>query len=261
MQKIADRYIVFKDIVDCNNIEKLRNGFIDTLTHDLKTPVLAQIRVLELLLKGNFGEFTGEQNEILKMTLDSCKYMYEMVMTLISTYRFDGEKFELNITEFDILNLCTKILNEFDPLMKEKGINVILIPKAVTTCIFADYIRIEKTLKALMLNVINNAEVNSNIKIFITCKNNKLKLVIESNSNYINEEKMQKMFSIFTSDDGNYDKIGTGIGLYMVKKIIEKHHGKIIMKSNVYKKSLIGFEIPQKQHSPAKCGNIKIAYT
>lgn len=55
------------------------------LVHDLKIPTIAQIRALELLLNGNFGMLTGEQKEILLLILDSCKFLYKVILTLVVT--------------------------------------------------------------------------------------------------------------------------------------------------------------------------------
>ena len=58
-----------------NQTEKYKS----VLTHDIKTPVLAQIRAIELLLKGNLGTLNKEQEEILKLTLNSCKHSYKII--------------------------------------------------------------------------------------------------------------------------------------------------------------------------------------
>lgn len=61
----------------------LKNDFIEIVKHELKTPVLAQIRILELLLSGHFGKLKFEQSEILKTTLKSCEYMYKIISDII----------------------------------------------------------------------------------------------------------------------------------------------------------------------------------
>ena len=122
MQKVSERYGILKSIINSTNTEDLRKGFIETLTHDVKTPILAQIRIIELMLNGHFGEFNREQNEMLKITLDSCKYMYEIISTLISTYKYDCDKTSLRISQFDIMDVCKNALNELKPLLEENNI-------------------------------------------------------------------------------------------------------------------------------------------
>ena len=86
-------------------IAEQRETYIATLNHDLKTPAIAQVRALELLLSGQLGEFNDDQKEILKLTLDSCNYMYEMVYTLLSTCKFESGEVALNYINFDIIKL------------------------------------------------------------------------------------------------------------------------------------------------------------
>jgi len=66
----------------------------------------------------------------------------------------------------------------------------------------------------------------------------------ENHSCYISPEKFEKMFRLNTSNTEKFDKIGTGIGLFLAKKIIEKHNGEIIAKSDIRQRSILGFKIP-----------------
>ncbi len=68
---------------------KEKATYITILSHDLKIPTIAQIRALELLLNGQFGELTKEQKEILSLILDSCKYLYKVVLTLLTTCKIE----------------------------------------------------------------------------------------------------------------------------------------------------------------------------
>lgn len=232
------------EILKSNNIENLRKSFIETLTHDLKTPVLAQIRALELMLNGDFGEFNNEQTEMLQMTLESCQYMYEIVSTLISTYKFDNEEFELNYSYFNIIQIIEDNIKNLEKSLKRNNIKVVIIPEVNSPVIAGDLIRIQKVIQTLLFNTINSAFKNSIMKIFLEENNGILKVILESHSGYIPPEKLEKMFRLNTTHTEKYDKIGTGIGLYLVKKIIEKHNGQIIAKSDIRQKNIIGFEIP-----------------
>ena len=75
-------------------LAELKNNFAEILKHDLKTPVIAQIRILELLLSGHFGKLKVEQSDILISTLDSCKYLYKTLSDIISAYKTENKDFE-----------------------------------------------------------------------------------------------------------------------------------------------------------------------
>lgn len=233
------------EIINSTDLENLKKSFIEILTHDLKTPIIAQIRVLEMMLEGSFGNLNNEQSEMLRLTLDSCNYMYTMVATLISTYKFDIEEPELHYSEFNIMQIIEETIKKLKNFLKENNIKIVIIPEIKTPIIAGDVIRLTKVIQTLLFNSLNAAFKNSIMKIFLTENENSLAVKFESRSGYISPEKMEKQFKFHTFYyKERYDKIGTGIGLYLAKKIIEKHHGKIIAESSITQKNILGFEIP-----------------
>lgn len=235
------------DLINSTDLEDLRKSFIETLAHDLKTPILAQIRALELMLGGSFGNFTQEQSEMLQLTLESSKYMYEMVSTLISTYKFDSGNFDLNYSEFNIVEVVENEVKNMEHYFIEKNIKAVIIPKIKNPFVSADAIRIQKVIQTLLLNSINSAYKNSVIKIIIMENTKTMTFKIENSSVFIPQERMNRMFRI--SNTESYDKIGMGIGLYLVKKIIEKHNGTVIAQSSINQKNILGFVIPTEVYS------------
>ena len=231
-----------KFLTENHDVNNLRNSFIETLAHDLKTPIIAQIRILELLVNGHFGKLNKEQSDIINSTLDSCKYMYEMVSTLISTYRFENEDFKLKTSTFNILNLIEETVSSVDLFLKSSNIKVVIIPKIDNFYVIGDEIRLKKVFESLLFNSLNMAFKNSILKIFIKPRKNNICVVIENHGCYISPEKFESLFKMQLTK--YYDKIGSGIGLYLAKKIIEKHDGKIIAFGDIQQKNYLAFEIP-----------------
>ena len=138
-------------------------------------------------------------------------------------------------------------LEEFETMykkLKENNIKVVIIPEIKNPIIAGDVIRLTKVIQTLLFNSLNSAFKNSIMKIYLKEDNKNISVKFESRSGYINPEKMRKRFQFHTCHNEKYDKIGTGIGLYLVNKIIEKHHGKIIAESSINQKNILGFEIP-----------------
>ena len=113
------------EIINNTDLKDLKKSFIEILTHDLKTPILAQIRVLDMLVDGKFGEMNAEQAEMLQLTLESCNYMYTMVATLISTYKFDIEDIDLNYSHFNIIKIIEDTINLTKDYLTENNIKVV----------------------------------------------------------------------------------------------------------------------------------------
>lgn len=83
-------FIIYQQKKELHNLTSIIKGqsenYKSTLTHQIKTPVIAQIRAIELLLRGNFGSLSKEQEEMLKLTLNSCKHSYKIILTQLSSY-------------------------------------------------------------------------------------------------------------------------------------------------------------------------------
>ena len=233
------------EIINNTDLMDLKKNFVEILTHDLKTPILAQIRVLDMLVEGKFGQLNNEQLEMLNLTLESCNYMYTMVATLISTSRFDIEEPEINYSHFNIMQIIEDTIKKTKLYLKENNIKIVIIPEIKNPIISGDVIRLTKVVQTLLFNSLNTAFKNSIMKIYLNEHNNNFSVRIESRSGYISPEKIKKRFQFHTYNTEKYDKIGTGIGLFLVKKIIEKHGGKIIIESFIDQKNILGFEIPK----------------
>ena len=80
-----------------------RENFISTINHDLKVPVIAQIRALELLVRENLGGLNNNQKEIINLALDSCRSTYSTLSQILSIYKFENQDMILDIQIFPII--------------------------------------------------------------------------------------------------------------------------------------------------------------
>jgi len=94
-----------KNIMKLKQLQDEKDNFIETLKHDLKTPARSEIRAMELLWGGHFGELNPFQMEVLEEILNSGKCMFFMLDSLLSKYNFDKNKMKLYPTEFSIKKL------------------------------------------------------------------------------------------------------------------------------------------------------------
>jgi PAS domain S-box-containing protein len=232
------------------NTEKLaqeqRETYIATLSHDLKTPAIAQVRALELLLSGQFGEFNDEQKEMLEMTLESCNYLYEMVYTLLSTCKLENGFLVLNYSSFDIVAMACECIHEVSNLCNENFINIEFEPKVEKCFIDADKIEMKRVIINLLSNAIKYAFPSSNINVSLSVKNNNVELLVKNSSPYIEPVALERLFGKYVTNSDKFNKVGFGLGLYLSKKIVEKHKGNIIAESFKSQNNIFGFSIPIK---------------
>jgi len=222
-------------------IEDKKETFVATLTHDLKTPTLAQIKALELLYEGTFGELKKDQTEIIKQISNSCKYMLNMVSTLLSTYRYDEGIKNINCEEFDLIHLVNECKNELSCLAREKE-QIILMKNNGNSIIYADKLEIKRVIINLISNAISHSFEKTEIEIYIQNEDKKVVFLVNSFGNTISHEKLEKLFDKYVSTSKKNGQ--SGLGLYLTKQIVNIHNGEIIAQSDELNGNTFGFEIP-----------------
>lgn len=236
----------YKYINEERNLQSQRETFVASLGHDLKNPTIAQIRGLELLLKGEFGIINNEQKELLEMILDSCKYMNSMLATLLATYKNTDGIVSLNYSLFSFEDLVHECISEMTYVAKEKGV-LISLEKEVVAEIQADKVQIKRVIMNLLSNGIKYAYKNSVLKIRVKSNSQKTEFEFENASPYIPKDKQQAIFAQYVSYADTHKEIGIGLGLFASKKIVEAHNGKIFVKSFKEERNVFGFSIPTSQ--------------
>lgn len=222
-----------------------RETYIATLSHDLKTPTIAQVRALELLLSGQLGELNSEQKEMLKLTLDSCNYMYDMVYTLLSTYKFENGEISLNYSTFDLAAMISECIHEISNLATANSITLSFNFRGSDCEVYADRIELKRVIINLLSNAINYAYSASNVEVYLTATGENVEVRVINAGPFIESEVLDKLFRKYVTHSEKFNKVGIGLGLYLSKKIIEAHNGKILAESSQDNKNMFGFLIPQ----------------
>ena len=242
--KLNKYVVIMKDVTEQNEMQAQKDNFIATLTHDLKTPIRADILALELLLKGKFGDLNNEQKEILEEMLNSNNFMLNMLDTLLAKYKYESDKVVLNKNVFDLNILVENCAKELKYLFAEKNIDLklYLSPKKIE--INADKIELKRAIINLMSNAIKFNKNNGSVIIKTSKIKNIAKIEVADTGIGMPKEKMAHIFDRYVSYAKRFRRLGTGLGLFVTKKIIEAHKGKIEVSSIPQKGSVFTVKIP-----------------
>lgn len=235
---------VARDIELAKKAQDQRETYVATLTHDLKTPTIAQIKALDLLLSGTMGEFNKDQKEMMLLVKESCTYMHEMLSNLLSTYRYENGDYTLNLEPTDILELIEEVGQELESLLKEKNIKIRIKTNESIDKIKFDKMQIKRVLVNLLGNAITYAYNDTDIEVLLSKQDVFVKVQITNYSPYINPSLLKNLFQKYVSHAAKYNKVGVGLGLYLSKQIINAHNGEIGAISFEENKNIFEFTIP-----------------
>ncbi len=228
--------------------ESQKDLFIATLTHDLKNPLLAQMSSLKMLKEGMFGEINKEQSEILDMIIESTDYMRNMLFSIIKTYKENNGLVELQKESFDINKLTEKSIREITNFATERKLSIQYHSKLNKNnkYIFAD----ETQLRRVVGNLLNNAAKYAlegseiNVKIELDKEGKNLIYKVQNSSYPISESLKKQIFDKYVCESRYTGYIGTGLGLYYCKKVIEEGHDGTIDLITDGKNNTFMFTIP-----------------
>lgn len=242
--KISGLVAMFSSATDRVLLQQQREDFVATLTHDLKTPVLATNRAVQFLIDGDFGPLSDAQKEVLKTLHQSNTSLYGLVQTLLDVYRFDSGVKELLIKRCNLAGLITQLVTEVMPLAQEKGIDLKITMPAEAKEIRCDEDEIRRVLQNLLDNSLKYTPSGGSISVTLSEAEDKSIVSVKDTGKGISDENKPKLFQRFwqAGSTGRY-YASTGLGLYLCRRIVEAHGGRIWCESTLGQGSCFYFEI------------------
>ncbi len=250
--KIKNIAVFIKNIeqnINNNSDNDNNKNIIATITHDLKTPAVAQIRAIELLLKGNFGEINETQRSFLNDILNSCNNMLDMLVNMLWLYKFDNKRVVVNISSFDVNDLIRDIFNENKLILNIKNSKFKQNNKTAKIHILADKMHIKRIISNILINAVNHSKENSTIFVETKIENDNFIFQVTNEGNYIPKELLECLFNKDKIFNQKCEGLSTGLGLYLSNSLLELNGGKFIYKSTPNGYNTFGFTInfyPQK---------------
>ena len=233
-----------------DHMANLRQDFVSRFTHDLRIPLVASNRILKLLGEGNFCQVTPELKEIVDSMIGSNDDLLEMVNSLLEVYRHEAGCKTFNFTDCDITSLTREVVQQLAPLAQEKGL-ILSFDLEETSSQEAENQRLvvgdRIELRRVLTNIIGNAIKFTNqgsVDVSLRCVDNLINIAIQDTGSGIPIQEQQVLFERFRT--GKKKGSGSGLGLYLSKRIIEEHHGYIQVSSEAGKGSTFTVCIPVK---------------
>ena len=236
--------IVLLDITKLKDVQRIKENFIATLTHDLKVPLLAEHNTLNFLLKGTYGKLEDKQKLAVTNMINSNNDLLALVNTLLDVYKYEAINIIKDKAKVDIVKLVEETVKEIGPLAEKDNKTIKLNISPSTPSILANRGEIKRVLINIIGNAISYTNKDGFIRISSRVRDNMVQLQIEDNGNGIPEKDLSKIFDMYFISSKKFRKVGTGLGLYLSKQIILAHNGKIWAKSKVDTGSTFFIELP-----------------
>lgn len=231
-----------------------REDFVSRLTHDLRTPLVAADRMLNLFEMETFCKISPEMKQAIAVMIRSNQNLMEMVNTLLEVYRFEAGKKTLNWEICDLREISQEVVSELSPLTSEKGLTLIIDSRELDSqgknagIIMGDRLELRRVLNNLIANAIKFTDTGGiTIRIFETsphsANQDSVTIEIQDTGYGIAPEDQATIFKRFRQ--GKHKRSGSGLGLHLSHRIVEAHAGTIQVTSEIGKGSLFTVQLPK----------------
>ncbi len=216
-------------------LNKLKSDFISTVSHELRTPLAIVKQLVMLVFEETAGPVNDKQRETLKRARDNIERLKNLIDNLLDISRIERDKLRLHYSLVNINALIKDSSDFFKKLAEERDISLkYYLPKEEVN-LFVDVDRINQVLSNLINNAIKFTEEGGKIKIELKVLETKIRFGVIDTGFGIAKSDLPLLFNKFVqvSKVASAEKKGVGLGLSIVKELIEKHGGEIWVESKL----------------------------
>ncbi len=217
-------------------LDVLKNEFVSVASHELRTPMTAIKSYLWMAISGKGGVLTEKQKYYLDRAYLSVDRLIKMVNDMLNISRIESGRITINVQLVNIDKLVLEVLDDVKPRADELGVTVSLVMDAPPPPVIADADKIKEVVFNLIGNSIKFTPKGGSVSVSFNVVDNMVEVKIKDTGSGIEAEDMPKLFQKFGLLPGSYvtnqAALGTGLGLYICRSIVELHEGKIWAKSD-----------------------------
>jgi len=235
---------------ELQQLDKAKSEFISIASHQLRTPLTAIKGYLSMILEGSYGKVPKKLLQPLKNVYFSAERLIKLVNYLLNISRIEAGKVKLEPEKTAVEEVIESVIFELQPEVKEKGIYLKFEkPKPPLPPIMID----RDKFRQVILNLVDNAikyTQKGGIKVTLEKKNSHYLVKVKDTGEGMTKEEISSLFKSFSRGKAGSAlwTEGAGLGLYVAKKFVDMHKGKIWAESEgIGKGSTFFVEIPAKR--------------
>jgi two-component system phosphate regulon sensor histidine kinase PhoR len=240
------RITLLHDVTREREVEKMKSDFVSTAAHELRTPLSTILGYTDLLLTQE--EHSREHlEEYLNLIQDKAETLAQIVGDLLDISRIEaGEGLQMSFESCDLEKLCRQVVSEFS-LDNTRHQFVIELPES-PLLIEVDRYSVIQILENVISNAIKYSPKGGEIRLAATVDENMCELIISDTGLGMLPDQLERVFEKFYRVDSTNTAIsGTGLGLTIVKHLVDAHGGAVFLKSQLGQGTAVHIVLPRVQ--------------
>jgi PAS domain S-box-containing protein len=239
---------VMRDITKLKELDRAKSEFVSIASHELRTPLTVINGYLSMLLAGDLGEISPRHNIIFNKIYKDTQRLTHLVEDLLNVARIEENRLKIYPERVQIKSLIEEVVEELRVTAKNKRISLYLVNEGCDDYqILADRGKIKQVLTNLVDNAIKFTQEKGRVVVRVKGKGSSVAVEVEDNGTGIPKHVIPTLFQKFQQVSGSYIKEnkGTGLGLFIVKNLVEMHGGSVSVDSTFDQGSTFKFVLPK----------------
>ncbi len=230
--------------------DKLKTEFFSNISHELKTPLNILLATIQLLRDKSYSNKGSQKKQVRNRYLDTmyqnCNRLLRIINNIIDLTRLDVGFLELNFRNHNIVQIVEDITLSVAQYVENKGISLVFDTEIEEKIIACDIEKMERIILNLLSNAVKFTDKDGHIKVSIFDKGDKIVISVKDTGIGIQPHMLDKIFDRFKQVSPLFTRTheGSGIGLSLVKLLVEAHNGRIFTKSIYGRGSEFIIELP-----------------
>lgn len=250
--RVTSGIAIVRNIQKDREVEEVKSDFISIVSHELRTPLSAIKGFLSMILQKDFGELNDKQFHYLNRVYQSNQRMIDLVEDLLDVSSIESGKIKLAQNPLALESIITEVVTELASKGFEKQITLKVNRKNRLPLVLADETRLRQILVNLVDNAIKYSFPKSEVIIDFKVQADELVTSISDTGVGITASQIDRIFQKFGRiyNPMSVQSGGTGLGLYIVKRLVESHGGRIWVSSREGRGSRFSFALPIAKQLP-----------
>lgn len=228
------------------HVDEVRNEFMGMASHQLRTPLTSVKGYLSMVLEGDVGKVTPQQHKLLQEAYNSSERMVHLIADFLNVSRLQTGKFVIEKTPMDIKAVVKQEVKSLEIMANGHGMKLRANITDAPLPLHADEQKVRQVIMNLIDNAIYYSHPNSTIVINVERISDDMSLTVIDTGIGVPTDEQSKLFTKFfrAKNARKQRPDGTGVGLYLARRVVHGHNGSIIFSSTEGKGSTFGFKLP-----------------
>lgn len=245
--ELSDLGYAFNDMADAlDKLESSRRSFVANVSHELKTPMTSIAGFIDGILDGTIPK--EKQDYYLKIVSDEIRRLSRLVVAMLNMSKIESGDFQMKPKTYNLSDQIIHILLTFEQKIEKKNIEIRGLDNLQPYHIEADIDMIYQVVYNLFDNAVKFTNEDGYIDINVADIGDSIQVAIKNSGEGIRPEELSRVFERFYKVDKSrsLDAKGAGLGLYIVKTMVEMHGGRIYAKSDSATTAEFVFTLPKR---------------